>query len=268
MSNEHLVRPGSKVKLREADAEDTGRYRHKDEAEGDLEQTRSELIRLQELLFAEDKHGLLIILQAMDTGGKVGAIRHVMFGVNPQGCAVTSFKTPTQEELDHDYLWRVHKATPAKGMIGIFNRSYYEDVLIVRVHGLVPEKVWRQRYDQINVYERFLSENGTKILKFYLHISKDEQKRRLQERLDEPDKRWKFALTDLDERRRWDEYMRAYEDVLNRTSTEWAPWYLVPANAKWYRNLVVARAAVKGLRDLDMRYPEPKFDPTQVVIPD
>ncbi|MGQ9554896.1 MAG: polyphosphate kinase 2 family protein [Anaerolineae bacterium] len=268
MSDEHMVRPGSKVSLKDFSPDYTGKYRRKEQAEEDLSAGCDELVRLQELLYAEHKHSILIVLQAMDTAGKDGTIRHVMSGVNPQGCSVTAFKAPTPEELDHDYLWRVHKAVPPKGMIGIFNRSYYEDVLIVRVHKLVPEKVWRQRYEQINRFEEYLADNGTTILKFYLHISKEEQKKRLQERLDDPRKRWKFALGDLAERKLWPDYMQAYEDMLNRTSTDWAPWYLVPANNKWYRNLVVARTIVQTLRKLDMRYPEPKEDLSGVVIAD
>lgn len=268
MSNEHMVKPGSKVSLKDFPPDYTGKYRRKEQAEEDLGAGCDELVRLQELLYAEHKHSILIVLQAMDTAGKDGTIRHVMSGVNPQGCSVTAFKAPTPEELDHDYLWRVHKAVPPKGMIGIFNRSYYEDVLIVRVHKLVPEKVWRQRYEQINCFEEYLADNGTTILKFYLHISKEEQKKRLQERLDDPRKRWKFALADLAERKLWPDYMQAYEDMLNRTSTDWAPWYLVPANNKWYRNLVVARTIVQTLRKLDMRYPEPKEDLSGVVIAD
>ncbi len=221
---------------------------------------------LQEVLYAEGKHKVLIVLQAMDTGGKDGVIRHVFDGVNPQGVKVANFKTPTPRELAHDYLWRIHPHTPGRGEIVIFNRSHYEDVLVVRVHNLVPPEVWERRYDHINAFERMLVDEGTTILKFYLHISKEEQAERLQARLDEPDKRWKFSLGDLDERLLWDEYMAAYEAVLSRTSTEWAPWHLIPADRKWYRNLVIGTILVSTLQNLEMRYPELDYDPDVVEV--
>jgi PPK2 family polyphosphate:nucleotide phosphotransferase len=202
----------------------------------------------------------------MDTSGKDGVIRHVFEGVNPQGVRVASFKVPTLEELDHDYLWRVHKQTPGRGEIVIFNRSHYEDVLVVRVHALVPEERWKRRYQQINDFERTLAEEGTILLKFFLHIDQDEQKERLQERLDDPNKHWKFNIGDLKERKLWDEYTRAYEDVLSKTSTRVAPWYIVPSNYKWYRNLVIARVLVDTLEGLDMHFPEPEGDLSQVKI--
>lgn len=264
----HLVTPGKKRRLREIDPAYCGDYKGKQEARKQLEADRAELVGLQELLYAEGKHAVLIVVQAMDTGGKDGVIAHVMSGVNPQGCVVTPFKVPTPEELAHDYLWRVHKAVPPKGMIGIFNRSHYEDVLVVRVHSLVPKDVWRQRYEQINQFEKHLAENGVAILKFYLHISKEEQRRRLQARLDDPTKHWKFSVGDLKERALWNDYMAAYEDAVNLTSTPWAPWYVIPADRKWYRNLVVARVLVETLRGLRMKYPEPAEDLTKVVIPD
>jgi len=268
LRDQHMVKPGQKISLSEIAPGYTGPYSQKSEVQGLLQANRKELVRLQELLYAEARHSLLIVLQAMDTGGKDGTIRHVMRGVNPQGCVVTPFKVPTAEELAHDYLWRVHKVVPPKGMIGIFNRSHYEDVLVVRVHNLVPESVWSKRYEQINQFEKHLTENGVTILKFFLHISKEEQKRRLQERLDDPRKQWKFAVGDLAERQRWDEYMAAYEDVLNLTSTPWAPWYVVPADHKWYRNLVVSSIVVETLRGFNMSYPPPKEDLTGIVIPD
>ena len=206
------------------------------------------------------------MLQAMDTGGKDGAIRHVFDGVNPQGVRVASFKVPTPEERAHDYLWRVHKQTPGSGEMVIFNRSHYEDVLVVRVHELVPKAVWSRRYEQINNFERMLAEEGTTILKFYLHISPDEQKERLQARLDEPHKNWKFSTGDLAERKRWDEYMQAYEDMLSKTSTKWAPWYIIPANRKWLRNLLMSQIIVDTLEGLDMKYPEPEEGLDKVVI--
>jgi PPK2 family polyphosphate:nucleotide phosphotransferase len=202
----------------------------------------------------------------MDTGGKDGVIRHVFDGVNPQGVKVASFKVPTQEERDHDYLWRVHEKVPGKGEIVIFNRSHYEDVLVVRVHDLVPKEVWRKRYEHINHFERMLVDEGTAIVKFFLHIDLEEQKQRLQARLDEPNKRWKFSRGDLKERKLWPKYTQAYEEVLSRTSTEWAPWYIVPANRKWYRNLVIANVLLQTLDGMDMHYPAPEEDLDGIVI--
>jgi PPK2 family polyphosphate:nucleotide phosphotransferase len=224
------------------------------------------LERLQELLYAESKQKLLIVLQAMDTGGKDSTIRHVFHGTNPQGVRIASFKKPTAEELAQDYLWRVHKQTPARGQITIFNRSHYEDVLVVRVHDLVPKSVWSKRYDQINAFEKRLAEEGTTILKFFLHISKDEQRERLQSRVDQPHKRWKFAKGDLDERKFWGDYQKAYETVLEKTSTDWAPWYIVPGDSKWYRNLVISDLLVKRLESLDMSWPQPEGGLDGIVI--
>lgn len=238
----------------------------KEAAEIELREIINELEALQELLYAEHKHKILIVLQAMDTGGKDGVIRHVFDGVNPQGVRVASFKVPTSIELDHDYLWRIHQQTPGKGEIVIFNRSHYEDVLVVRVHNLAPIEVWSKRFDQINAFERTLAEEGTTILKFFLNISKDEQKKRLQERRDDPTKQWKFNPGDLKERELWGQYMEAYEEVLSRTSTDWAPWYIVPANHKWYRNLVIGRVLVTTLQSLNMKYPRPVEDYSQMQI--
>ncbi|HET91942.1 MAG TPA: polyphosphate kinase 2 family protein [Chloroflexi bacterium] len=221
---------------------------------------------LQELLYAENRHKVLVVLQAMDTGGKDGTIRHVFEGVNPQGVRVANFKVPTPKELAHDYLWRVHQQTPAQGEIVIFNRSHYEDVLVVRVHELVTAERWGRRYDHINQFERMLVDEGTTILKFFLHIDLDEQKERLQARLDEPHKRWKFNRGDLKERQLWPAYMEAYEDVLSKTSTAYAPWYIVPANRKWYRNLVVATVLVETLEGLGMSYPESEENLDDVEI--
>jgi len=231
-----------------------------------LKQLNSELETLQELLYAEGKHKVLIVLQAMDTGGKDGTIRHVFEGVNPQGVKVASFKTPTKQELAHDYLWRIHKHTPGKGEITIFNRSHYEDVLVVRVHNLVSEEVWSKRYEHIKAFEKTLADEGTTILKFYLHIDKDEQKERLQARLDEPHKNWKFSLGDLEERKLWDQYTEAFEVAMERTSTEFAPWYVIPANRKWYRNLVISSIIIEKLKNLNMSYPEAEDDLSDVVI--
>jgi PPK2 family polyphosphate:nucleotide phosphotransferase len=217
-------------------------------------------------LFAEHKHKVLIILQAMDAGGKDGTIRHVFEGVNPAGVRVASFKSPTPEELDHDFLWRIHKVVPASGEMVIFNRSHYEDVLVVRVHNIVPPEVWSKRFDQINEFERTLAESGTTILKFYLHIDLDEQKERLQARLDDPAKHWKFRLGDLEERKLWPDYMEAFEDVLSKTSTDHAPWYIVPANRKWFRDLVISTVLVETLEGLKMKYPESEENLDGVVI--
>jgi PPK2 family polyphosphate:nucleotide phosphotransferase len=263
----YLVNPGTKVKLSEWDPNDTSEFKGaKEQGQIEIEKLNHRLEELQELLYAEHKHKVLVVLQAMDTGGKDGAIRHVFEGVNPQGTRVANFKEPTQEELDHDFLWRVHKQVPAKGEIVIFNRSHYEEVLIVRVHKLVPVETWRPRYNQINAFEQMLAESGTTILKFYLHIDKDEQKKRLQARLDDPDKHWKFHLGDLEERKLWPQYMQAYEDMLNKTSTEVAPWIIVPANHKWYRDFVISSVLVKTLEGLKMKFPQPEQNLEGVVI--
>jgi len=263
----YRISPNKSVKLSDYDPKDTSAFDgDKDEAEAKLDELTNRLESLQELLFAEHKHKLLVVLQGTDTSGKDGVIRHVFEGVNPQGVRVASFKVPTSEELDHDYLWRVHKQTPGRGEIVIFNRSHYEDVLVVRVHNLVPDQHWKRRYGHINDFERTLADEGTTILKFFLHIDQDEQKERLQARLDDPAKQWKFNVGDLKERLLWDEYRRAYEDVLSQTSTKAAPWYVVPSNRKWYRNLVIASVLVDTLEGLDMHYPEPKEDLSQVVI--
>ena len=263
----YRVMPGAGVELAEWDPRDKAMFDGgKRDARGVLRELNGRLEALQEVLYAEGKHKVLIVIQAMDTGGKDGTIRHVFDGVNPQGVKVASFKKPTAEELAHDYLWRVHQHAPGKGEIVIFNRSHYEDVLVVRVRNLVPPAVWGRRYAQINNFERLLAEEGTTILKFFLHISRDEQKVRLQARLDEPNKQWKFNIGDLGERALWDDYVRAYQDVLSKTSTDWAPWYIVPADRKWYRNLVISSVVVEALTALDLHYPEPEADLDQVVI--
>jgi PPK2 family polyphosphate:nucleotide phosphotransferase len=261
-----LVKPGTKVSLKKYDPDDKGRYRHHDEAEERLRDQLDELNKLQYLLYAEHQRAVLIILQGMDTAGKDGTIRHVMSGLTPQGVRVTSFKAPTEEELAHDFLWRVHQAVPRHGDLGIFNRSHYEDVLVVRVHELVPRDVWKSRYEQINEFEKMLTENRTIILKFFLHISKREQKDRLEARLKDPDRNWKLTLKDVQERQYWSDYCEAYEEALTRCSTEWAPWHIIPANHKWYRNLLVAEIIVKTLRDLDMKFPPPSKDLSKIVI--
>jgi PPK2 family polyphosphate:nucleotide phosphotransferase len=264
----YRVEPGSQVDLAKIDPGSTDAFKGgKKDAEKVFPKLNARLEEMQELLWAEHRHKVLIVLQGMDTSGKDGTIRHVFEGVNPTGVRVASFKAPSPEELDHDFLWRVHPKVPGRGEIVIFNRSHYEDVLVVRVQNLAPETVWGKRYDQINDFERLLAETGTTILKFFLHISKDEQKERLQARIDDPAKRWKFRKGDLLDRERWDDYTLAYEDALSRTSTEHAPWYVVPADKKWYRNLVVATVLQETLEGLGMKQPEPAEDLSGVVIP-
>lgn len=263
----YRVKPGSQVELSRWDANGEDEISGgKEAAKEELERLGKSLAKYQEMLYAQHQHRLLIVLQGMDTSGKDGVIRHVFDYCNPQGLRIANFKVPNPIELDHDYLWRVHAQAPGKGEIVIFNRSHYEDVLVVRVHSLVPERVWSKRYDHINQFEKLLADEGTTILKFFLHIDADEQKERLQARLDDPEKRWKFNPKDLDERKLWEEYQRAYEDVLSKTSTEWAPWYVVPANQKWYRNLVIASVLVETLERLNLAYPEPDFEWAKIKI--
>ncbi len=256
---EYRVEPDSKLRLDKYDPDDTGEYKKTEEGKEKARTITAELTAkldtLQERLYANADRSLLIVLQGMDTSGKDGTIKHVMSGVNPQGCQVATFKTPSNSELAHDFLWRVHYQVPAKGHIGIFNRSHYEDVLITRVHKMISDKVERQRLNQIKEFEELLTENGTTILKFFLHISKDEQKERLTARIRDPEKRWKFNEGDLEERKLWTDYMKAFEDVLSATSTASAPWYIVPANHKWYRNLVVADRVVDALEDMKLKCP-------------
>ncbi|HEY9782577.1 MAG TPA: polyphosphate kinase 2 family protein [Leptolyngbyaceae cyanobacterium] len=263
----YRIRPAEKIKLADIAPDSCEDYKKKKEVETELEYQRDRLSQLQERLYAENKRSLLIVLQAMDTGGKDGTIKHVFQGVNPQGCQVWSFKTPSNEESNHDFLWRYHQRTPQRGMISIFNRSHYEDVLIVRVKQLVPEEVWRKRYHVINEFEQMLALNNITIIKFFLHISKDEQKRRLESRLQNPDKRWKFSINDVNERKFWDDYQQAYEDALNNCSTSYAPWYVVPANKKWYRNLVIARAIADTLEAMNPQYPAAQ-ELGNITIPD
>jgi PPK2 family polyphosphate:nucleotide phosphotransferase len=253
----HKIKPGEKVCLDDWDPGDTSSFEgKKEDALQQLKELSKKMEQLQEMLFAEHKHKVLIVLQSVDTGGKDGTIKHVFEGVNPQGVKVARFGTPTPEELDHDFLWRVHAKVPKNGEIVIFNRSHYEGVLVERVHKLTPKEIWKARYQEINNFEQLLSNEGTAILKFYLHISKDEQKKRLEERLKDPTKRWKFDINDLKERKFWSKYMNAYQDVLEKTSTKWAPWYIVPANHHWFRDLIVTTVIVKTLEDMDIHYPE------------
>ncbi len=253
------VKPGNKLSLKEFDPDDTGVYKKNEQGKTKAKVETAELIarldRLQERLYANATRSLLIVLQGMDTSGKDGTIKSVMSGVNPQGCKVVAFKAPSKDELAHDFLWRVHREVPPKGYIGIFNRSHYEDVLITRVHGWVTDKLIRRRFNQIRQFEELLSESGTAVLKFFLHISKDEQKERLEARIADPEKRWKWNSGDLEERKLWDEYLKAFEDVISATSSEEAPWYVVPANRKWYRNLIVADRVVNALEDMKLKTP-------------
>ncbi|HEX4207781.1 MAG TPA: polyphosphate kinase 2 family protein [Ktedonobacteraceae bacterium] len=242
------VNEGSKINLRDYDPDYTAGYKHDHEVKDDLEKLGTELSELQEIFAAAQHHSLLILLQGMDTSGKDGTIRHVLSGVNPQGCDVHSFKQPTAEEMAHDFLWRIHKVTPGKGTMSIFNRSQYEDVLVVRVHDLVPEEIWKKRYKEINHFEKLLANSNTIILKFFLHISKDEQAQRLEARVDDRDKAWKISTGDWQERRYWDDYQTAYEAALSECSTDEVPWYIVPSNHKWYRNLAIAHTLVHTMR--------------------
>jgi PPK2 family polyphosphate:nucleotide phosphotransferase len=251
----YLVVPGEKFHLKDRPTDDSSPFADKKEGKAATEANLKLLDELQERLYAEAKHALLVVLQAMDTGGKDGTIESVFSAVDPQGCTVTSFKAPTPVELAHDYLWRVHSAVPERGMIGIFNRSHYESVLVERVRNLVPKEVWSRRYKHINDFERMLSDEGVTIVKFFLHISKDEQKQRLEARLARPEKHWKFNPADLKERERWDDYQEAYEDALRECSTKHAPWYVVPADKKWFRNWVVSDVLVRTLKGMKMQYP-------------
>jgi PPK2 family polyphosphate:nucleotide phosphotransferase len=263
-TNVHRIDPGSKVRIEDLDPDATPLCDDKPKGKERSAALAERLGELQELLYAEHRHNILIVLQGMDTSGKDGTVRHVMSGVSPAGVRVVSFKRPTPSELDHDFLWRVHAKTPGNGEIAVFNRSHYEDVLVVRVHKLVDEKVWRKRYDQINAFEKTLTAAGTIILKFFLNISKDEQRKRLQARIDDPTKHWKFEHGDIEERKLWDDYMKAYEDMLEKTSTKHAPWYAIPSNPTWYRNLVIGAVIVETLESIGMEYP--KVDLSSEVV--
>jgi PPK2 family polyphosphate:nucleotide phosphotransferase len=251
----YIVRPGKKVKMAKVATDATGKFKDKHAAEKAMAKDVARLGELQEVLYAENKRSLLIVLQSMDTGGKDGTIEHVFSAVNPQGCTVVSFKAPSGEELAHDYLWRVHKRGPVRGMITIFNRSHYESVLVERVHKIAPEDVWRKRYDHINAFEKLLSDEGTTILKFFLHISESEQRKRLMDRLNDPTKNWKFNEGDLAERQLWNQYQSAYEDALNKCSTDYAPWYVIPADHKWFRNWAIADIIVRTMESMKLKYP-------------
>jgi PPK2 family polyphosphate:nucleotide phosphotransferase len=259
-----IAKPGAKFRIADIDPANTHGVNDKEKAAEKLEKNLEKLALLQYQLFAEAKRSLLVVLQGIDAGGKDGTIRRVMTSFNPQGVRVTSFKVPAGEEKEHDYLWRVHKAVPGRGEVGIFNRSHYEEVLVVRVHNIVPKDVWSKRYDHINAFEEMLSDNGVHIVKFFLYIDKDEQKKRFQERLDDPSKNWKFSPADIEERKFWDDYMRAFEDAITKCSTKHAPWYVIPANRKWFRNLAVSEILVETLESMNLQYPKPAGDYSKI----
>ena len=263
----YRVSPDTEVRISRHDPRDRALFSGtKEEGREITAKLNARLEELQELLWAEHRHKVLVVLQAMDAGGKDGTIRHVFDGTNPQGVKVAGFKVPNAKERAHDYLWRVHRETPGSGEIVIFNRSHYEDLLVVRVEKLVPQAVWKRRFEHIRNFEKLLADEGTTIVKFFLNVSRAEQKERFQARLDEPDKNWKFSKGDLVVRAKWRSYMRAYEDVLSRTSTKQAPWYVIPADRKWYRNLVISKILVDTLEGLKMRYPEPEEGLDEIVI--
>src|SRR5258706_4171304 len=264
--DDFIVRPGKKIRLKDFDPDFTAQYKDKDEAAEKLQKDIERLAKYQDVLYAQNTWALLVVLQAMDTAGKDSTIRHVVSGVNPQGTQVHSFKAPSDEELDHDFLWRSAKVVPERGNIGIFNRSYYEEVLVVRVHPqlldsqklpreLTGKSIWKHRFEQINHFEEYLVQNGIAVLKFFLNISREEQKRRLLARIDTPDKNWKFSVRDPMERRYWDDYMECYEDAFNHTSTKHAPWYIIPADNKWFTRTAVADVIVEKLKSLKLKYP-------------
>lgn len=263
----YRVAEGQKVKLKDFKTSDTGSYQSKDEAEEVLGSNIERMRELQSKFYASNSYSLLLIFQAMDAAGKDGAIKHVMSGLNPQGCRVASFKAPSAIEMNHDYLWRCHRELPERGQIGIFNRSYYEEVLIVRVHPgfleaqKIPDElkgdgIWKRRYREINQWERYLHDNGTRVVKFFLHLSKDEQRKRFLDRINRPEKNWKFSASDVKERGFWDEYQRAYEEALQETSTDHAPWYIIPADKKWFSRALISDVVVQTLENLDLAYPE------------
>lgn len=278
MNHDTLVVPsGKKIRLRDYNPDFTGDYKNKEGAQKKLTADIERLAELQDVLYAQDRYAVLLVFQAMDAAGKDGVIKHVMSGVNPQGCQVYSFKVPSTEELDHDYLWRTTKVMPERGRIGIFNRSYYEEVLVVRVHpellrgqhlleAPVDQEFWKHRFDDINNMEHYLSRNGVVILKFFLNVSKKEQKRRFLERIDTPGKNWKFSAADVQERQHWDRYMEAYEDVFTNTSTAWAPWHIIPADYKWFTRVAVADIIVSKLESLKLRYPDVSKERKQGLV--
>ena len=272
-----LVEPNTKIKLKNYDTRYTGKFKQKDEAVSKLAEGIEELKKYQDMLYAHNTYSLLLIFQAMDAAGKDSTIKHVMSGINPQGCQVFSFKHPSAEELDHDYLWRYVKCLPERGRIGIFNRSYYEEVLVVRVHPEIlaaqklppttkSKQIWQQRFEEINNFEKYLVNNGTIVLKFFLNVSKAEQKKRFLDRINRPEKNWKFSSHDLRERGFWGDYMDAFEDVFRHTSTEWAPWYIIPADKKWFMRYVVSNIIVDKIKQLDLHYPKVSKEQKQQLL--
>jgi len=269
-SERYLVKPGKRLSLAGIDSNEKALIEEasKDDHLPHFEVLQTQLQQLQKKLYAQNKHRILVVMQAMDTGGKDGCIKHVFSRIDPQGIHVRSFKNPTEQELARDFLWRIHSRVPRKGEMVIFNRSHYEDVIAVRVKKIFPDKVWQRRVRHIIEFERMLAEEGTTIIKIYLHISKDEQKQRLQARLDQPHKHWKFNPADLEDRARWNDFMLAYEELLAETSTEHAPWYVIPANRKWYRNLCVARIILDQMKQLNLEFPPIDWDPKEMHIAD
>ncbi len=262
---ELIVKPDSNIRLKHFDPGYQGKHESHKSALPEIQEHVQKMEELQYLMYAENKHSLLIVLQGLDAAGKDGVVRHVLSGMNPSGCNSVNFKQPTAKELAHDFLWRVHPHVPAKGSVTIFNRSHYEDVLVARVHGLVPEKVWSKRYDQINDFERLIvTENNTTILKFFLHISKDEQLARFKKRLDDPTRQWKISDSDYKERDYWGDYTKAFEDVLNKTSTEHAPWFIVPSNHKWFRDLAISQIIVRQMEEMNMQMPKPTVNLAEI----
>jgi PPK2 family polyphosphate:nucleotide phosphotransferase len=257
---ELIVDPGRKVRLKDIDPAYHGKHEGREQAQPEIENYLQRMEKFQGLLYAERKHALLIVLQGIDAAGKDGVCWHVVKGMNPQGCSVTGFKQPSSEELAHDFLWRVHQRTPALGHVGVFNRSHYEDVLVVRVHKLVPKDIWQQRYDLINEFERMLVLANTTVIKFFLYISRDEQLERFKQRLDDPARHWKISDSDYKERELWDDYTLAYEDMLSKCSTKHAPWYVIPSNHKWFRNLAVSQIICATFEEMDMTMPAPSVD--------
>jgi PPK2 family polyphosphate:nucleotide phosphotransferase len=262
---ELIVKPDSNIRLKHFDSGYHGKHESHKSALPEIQEHVQKMEELQYLMYAENKHSLLIVLQGLDAAGKDGVVRHVLSGMNPSGCNSVNFKQPTAKELAHDFLWRVHPHVPAKGSVTIFNRSHYEDVLVGRVHGLVPEKVWSKRYDQINDFEQLIAtENNTTILKFFLHISKDEQLARFKKRLDDPARQWKISDSDYKERDYWGDYTKAFEDVLDKTSTEHAPWFIIPSNHKWFRDLAISQIIVRQMEDMNMQLPKPTVNLAEI----
>ena len=266
LADDVIVKPGRRVRLAERDPAAKLGFADKEAAKAATAADAAKIDRLQDFLYAEGRRALLVVLQGTDTSGKDGTIRDVFNSTSPLGVHATAFRAPSEEERAHDFLWRVHQAAPRRGTIGIFNRSHYEEVLVVKVRKLAPAEEIEARYGEINAFEKMLVENGTTVLKFMLHISKDEQRERLQARLDEPDKRWKFNPADLDDRKHWDDFQAAYETMLNRCSTEWAPWHVIPADHKWVRSAAIASIVRKTLEDMNPRYPVPAWDPKQFKV--